>query len=204
MVSKSIISFCIVAMCILGMTQTTQAQDKTHKISLGAGLGFGHLTGDLGKEGSLGFSWNLEGNYFLSDKLSAGLLISSNALIYGNKDALFGASVYGGRLILAKADYFFLTKKFRPFVTLGLGGSIISTPEIEITSGGQTTTIPSEKKFNLAVSPRFGFMLGNFGFEYGYNICGKTPKSEYQNVTSGNKAFNFYHIVIKYVYPFEF
>ncbi len=180
------------------------AQEDQHKISIGGGLGVGRFTGDLGEDGSFGLSWNLEANYFLNSKLSAGLAYSSNALGYGNDDALLGVSFYGGTLVMAKADYFFTEKKVRPYVGLGLGLSKVETPEIEISSGGQTSTIPSESRTNFGLSPRLGLMLGNFGIEFAYQIAGKTPKSTIQNVATADKAFNFYTIGLKYVYPFSF
>ncbi len=204
MFSKLLPVFMICAL-FLGVQQVAQAQaqSQTHKLSFGAGLGAGKLTGDLGSGGSFGLSLNFEGSYFIKPKLSVGLLVGGNALFYGNDSSIVGISAYGDRLILAKADYFFMDKVFRPYVTLAAGVGIISTPEITITTNTGTSTIPSEKKANLCISPRAGFMINNFGFEFGYHFSGKTPKTEYQNVATSNKPFTFFNIMIKYVYTFE-
>jgi hypothetical protein len=203
MFSKLLPVFMICAL-FLGVQQVAQAQKQVHKLSFGGGLGAGRLTGDLGSGGSFGLSLNFEGSYFIKPKLSVGLMVGANALLYGNDSSIVGISAYGDRLILAKADYFFMDKVFRPYVTLAAGVGIISTPEITTTtSTGGTSTIPSEKKANLCISPRAGFMIKNFGFEFGYHFSGKTPKTEYLNVATSNKPFTFFNIVLKYVYTFE-
>lgn len=200
MFSKSLPVFIICALFFC-VQQSSYAQD--HKLSLGGGFGAGRLTGDLGSNGSFGLSLNFEGSYFIKPKFSVGLLVSGNVLAYGNDSSFVNISAYGDRLILAKADYFFRDKKFRPYVTLAAGVGIISTPEITTTTGSGTTTIPSEKKANLCISPRAGFMINRFGFEFGYHFSGKTPKTEYLNVATSNKPFTFFNILIKYVYTFE-
>jgi hypothetical protein len=203
MFSKLLPVFMICAL-LLGVQQVAQAQKQAHKLSFGGGLGAGRLTGDLGSGGSFGLSLNFEGSYFIKPKFAVGLLVGANALLYGNDSSIVGISAYGDRLILAKADYFFMDKVFRPYVTLAAGVGIISTPEITTTtSTGGTSTIPSEKKANLCISPRVGFMINRFGIEFGYHFSGKTPKTEYLNVATSNKAFTFFNIVLKYVYTFE-
>ena len=200
MFSKLLPVFMICAL-FLGVQQNSHAQ--AGRLSLGGGLGAGRLTGDLGSGGSFGLSANVESSYFIKPKLSIGIMLGANALFYGNDSSLVGISTYGDRLFLAKADYFFMDKVFRPYVTLAAGVGIISTPEITITTSTGTSTIPSEKKANLCISPRAGFMINNFGFEFGYHFSGKTPKTEYQNVATSNKPFTFFNIMIKYVYAFE-
>jgi Outer membrane protein beta-barrel domain len=175
-----------------------------HKIGFGGGLGFSRLTGDLGDNGGFGFMYGLEGKYFLTDKLAVGALYNDNILAYSEESNLLGIGSYGNTQVLALAEYFFLTKNFRPYVGVGLGYSQINTPEITITSGGQTSTIASEKKGNFGVAPRLGFMLKNFGLEFAYNLSGRTPKSELQNAASGDKKFSFTTFKLKYVYDLEF
>lgn len=175
-----------------------------HKIGLGGGLGFARLTGDLGENGGFGFTYGLEGKYFLSPKLAVGAEYNSNVLVYKEESNFIDIGAYGNTQFLAKGEYFLMTKKFRPYVGLGVGLSQIETPEITITTDSGTSTIPSEKKSNFGIVPRLGFMIGGFGVEFDYNLSGKTPKSEYQNVNAANKSFTYYNIKLKYVYDFEF
>lgn len=177
-----------------------------HKVGLGAGLGFARLTGDLGENGGFGFTYGLEGKYFLSPKLAVGAEYNSNILVYKEESNLIDIGAYGNSQYLAKGEYFLMNKKFRPYVGLGLGFSQIETPEITITGddGVSSVAVPAEKKGNFGVVPRLGFMIGGLGVEFDYNFSGKTPKSEYQNVGSANKSFTYYNIKLKYVYDFEF
>jgi opacity protein-like surface antigen len=175
-----------------------------HKIGLGAGLGFSRLSGDLGKNGSFGLMYGLEGKYFLTEKFAVGAVYNSSIMAYSEETNFIGIGAYNNLQVLGLAEYFFLTKGFRPYVGLGLGFSQVETPEITISSGSTSTTIPSEKKGNFGIAPRLGFMIKNFGIEMAYNMSGRTPKSELQNVASSDKSFNFLTVNLKYVYPFEF
>jgi hypothetical protein len=170
----------------------------------GVGLGGSKLTGDLGKGGSFGLDYYLEGKYFVKDQLAVGLEYNSAAVGYASPGSLLGISFYGNTSVFAKGEYFFTTGKVRPYAGLGLGVAKLSTPELTFTSGGKTTTIPEESKINVGISPRIGLMLGNFGVEFNYTLSGKTPKSTVINVVTSDKAFNFYAITLKYIYPFSF
>ncbi len=177
---------------------------NAQKIAIGGGLGAAKLTGDLGKDGSFGLQYLLEGKYFFTDQLAAGLEYNGNAIAFGNDGGLFGVSAYGATLYLAKGEYFLTNGTVQPYVGLGLGLGQISTPEITVSDGtGNSSTIPSESSFNLAVSPRLGVQISSFALEFAYNITGKTPKSELQNTTVADMPFNFYNITVKYNYLYE-
>jgi outer membrane protein W len=184
------------------MTLFSVAVNAQNKYGVGASVGFSRLTGDLGKNGGFGFMYGLEGKYYLTEKLAVGLQYNSNALIYKDSSNLLGVGTYGNRQILAFGQYYFTTGKVRPYAGLALGYSGIKTPEITITSGTQTSKIASEKKANLGIVPSVGLMIKNFGIEFAYNLSGKTPKSELQNVSSANKPFTFYTFRLKYVAEF--
>jgi hypothetical protein len=186
------------------MTLFSVAVNAQNKYGVGASVGFSRLTGDLGKNGGFGFMYGLEGKYFLTEKLAVGLQFNSNGLIYKDSINLLGVGTYGNRQVLAFGQYFFTTGKVRPYGALALGYSGIKTPEISTidSNGGQTLVIPSEKKANLGIVPSVGLMIKNFGIEFAYNLSGKTPKTEYQNVTSANKPFTFYTFRLKYVAEF--
>lgn len=195
--------FLSLIICLAFFAAPLLAQDKIiDKIAVGAGLGFCRLTGDLGEQGGLGLTYGLEGKYFLTEKFAAGLLFNRNGLIYKADDNFLSIGNYGNLQVMALAEYFLSTKKVRPYAGLGVGFSRISTPEITIQSGSQTTTIESEQKGNLGFAPRVGLMLGGFGIEFDYNLSGRTPKSVNQNVSASDKPFNFYAIRLKYVVGF--
>lgn len=183
----------------LGAVNHIQAQ----KIALGAGIGMAKLTGELGEGGSFGLNYFLEGKYFLTDQFNVGLEVNSSGIAFGNEGSVLGVAAYGSREFLAKAEYFFLDSKVTPYAGLGLGLSRISTPEQTYTINSETTTIPSESKVNLGISPRVGLMLGGFGIEFTYNLAGKTPISEFSNVTASDKTFNYYTVVLKYAFSFD-
>jgi hypothetical protein len=190
---------------VLGIFFASCNLSAQHTIALGAGGGVSRLTGDLGKEGSFGLNYYLEGKYYLTPKLTAGLEYNSAAVGYGNDDSAFGVSFYGNTTVFAKGEYFLTTKKVRPYAAVGIGFSSLETPELSFTdANGNEATIESEKKGNLGISPRLGIMLGKFGIEFSYNIAGKTPESTVFNVSSSDKAFNYYAINLKYTYPFTF
>ncbi len=177
---------------------------NAQKIALGGGLGGAKLTGDLGEGGSFGLQYLLEGKYFFTDQLAAGLEYNGNAIAFGNDGGLFGVSAYGATLYLAKGEYFLTKGTVQPYVGLGLGLGQISTPEITISDGsGGSSTIPSESSFNLAVSPRLGVQISSFALEFAYNFSGKTPKSELQNTSVADMPFNFFNITVKYNYLYE-
>ena len=177
---------------------------SAQKIGFGAGLGFARLTGVLGEQGGFGLVYGLEGKYYLNSKIAVGAEYNSAVLVYKEESNFVDVGAYGNTQYLLKGEYYLLTKKFRPYAGLGLGFSQIATPEITISSGTSTTTIPSEKKGNFGIVPRLGFMIGGFGFEFDYNLNGRTPKSVDQNVSSADKPFNYYTVKLKYVYELEF
>jgi hypothetical protein len=195
----------VTLLCTLVLTLSSLATvSAQRKLGFGAGLGASRLTGDLGSEGSFGLNYYLEGKYFLNEKLAVGLEYNDAAVGYASETATFGVSFYGNNSFFAKGEYFLTTGKVRPYGGLALGLARLSTPEITFTdSNGQSSTIESETKSNLAVSPRLGLMLGKFGLEFSYNLAGKTPKSTVLNVGTSDKAFNFYSINLKYTYTFE-
>ena len=98
-----------------------------------------------------------------------------------------------------------MDKKFSPYAGLGLGLSVIETPEFSGVDefGNEVVLIPSEKKGNFALSPRAGIAIGGFKAEFAYHIAGKTPDSDIINEVVSGQKFNFYTIALKYRYTFE-
>jgi hypothetical protein len=174
-------------------------------IIVSGGLGGSKLSGELGKNGSLGINYLLEGTYFLKDNLAVGLTYDASIIGYKNEGSALGISAYTPVLWQAKVDYYWGSKKIKPYVSFGLGLAKVATPEIQFldAQGNVTGAIPAEKKWNLAFSPRMGLLLGkHWGLEWAFNVAGKTPMTQYQNVTSGNKSFNFSTFALKYAYKF--
>lgn len=188
----------------LSLALLTNLNAQDHQLAIGAGLGASFLTGDLGENGSFGINYSLEGKYFLTDQLPVGLEYTSHAIGYGDDSSLFGVSAYGATIVLAKAEYIPFSSKVTPYAGFGIGIARIETPEITFTnSDGTPSTIPSEGKTNLALSPKAGLALGNFKIEFAYNIAGKTPETEYINVEESDQPFNPWNLSFKYIYPFE-
>lgn len=192
---KSILFLTFLFVAAFSATSTAQ-----NEFAGGAGLGGTKLTGDLGKGGSFGFNYYLEGKYFVTEHLAAGLEYNSAAVGYVDENSSTGMSYYGNKSFFAKGEYFLTTGKVRPYVGAAIGLSHLRTPEFIYTSGGKKHVIPSETKMNVGISPRLGLMLGRFGMEFNYTFSGKTPNTTVLNVSSSNKAFNFYAITFKYIY----
>lgn len=181
-------------------TTAVQAQ----KIGAGAFVSFARMTGDLGANSGFGFSYGLEGKYFLKPRIAVGLRYQETGVVYKDEGNALDFGVYGNTQYTARGEYFFLTGKFRPFAGLGIGLSSVVTPEITMVdaAGNESVVTPEEKRNNFGIVPSAGFMIGNFGLEANFNVAGKTPKSTAQNVNFGNKSFNFYNISAKYIYTF--
>jgi hypothetical protein len=178
---------------------------QTGAIVVSGGLGGSKLSGELGKNGSFGINYLLEGKYFLKENLSVGLIYDASIIGYKNEGSTLGVSAYTPVLWQAKADYYWGSKKIKPYVSLGLGLAKVATPEITFldAQGNVNGTIPSEKKWNVAFSPRLGVLLGkNWSVEFAFNVAGKTPTTIYQNITSGNKPFNYSTLAFKYARKF--
>ncbi len=174
------------------------AQISIEKYYVGGGLGFTKLTGDIAEGGSGGLTYFLDGAAFLTPQLAVGL--EGNFNLHGFKDEDDDLNFYGAGLYLAKAEYYFMDNNFSPFGGLGLGVSKISTPEV---SSGGTVILPEEKRFNLAISPRVGFVAGGFHMEFIYNLAGKTPKVENVIGNAGEDTYNFWTISLGYRYMFD-
>lgn len=196
MINKLMALVALVFLCSFGNVQAQTA-------SGGAGLGFAKLTGELGENGSFGFNYFLEGNYYVMDQLAVGIELNFSILGYGNEESFIGISAYGASEYLVKGTYFFTDGTVRPYGGLGLGLAKISTPEFTVTDGtGTSQTLEGDSKINFAISPRVGVMFGGFGLDFTYNLAGKTPTSENFNVATNDQAFNYYAITGKYIYTF--
>ena len=170
---------------------------NAQQIGIGAGAGYQAATGDLAENGTLGFLFRLEGNYYINEKIGAGIEYQGGLLAVNTDADDFDLSedALGTGLYLLKGEYFLKEEGFRPYGGLGLGLATYSTPEITV---NDEVVAKSEKSSSFAISPRVGFDINGFGLEFQYNLTGKQKFGSEKT----EDPFNTWNLALKYIYRF--
>ncbi|MEO0897589.1 MAG: hypothetical protein AAFY71_14385 [Bacteroidota bacterium] len=190
----------ITIITIFTLVSTSYAQLDQGMLALKGQFGYANLQGELGENGSAGLAGSADVRYFIMDKLAVGGEISHAIIGFGDDNSFIGISAYGATGYNAKGEFYFLNKGFSPYVGLAAGVARVTTPEFTSDAG---VLVPEEGKTNFGFSPRIGLKMGNVQLEAAYNVMGRTPTSEFQNVSSSNKPFNYLSITIGYSRAFE-
>ncbi len=74
---------------------------------------------------------------------------------------------------LVTGDYYFMTKKFRPFGGLGLGAYSLSGASVSVNTGGTNADLDLGSKTNFGFMIRAGFDVSHIRLAVEYNFAGK-------------------------------
>ena len=110
-----------------------------------------------------GLTFSIEPKYNLTDNIAVGLQLGSTILTSSN--SAIGIAALGNYSLTG--EYYFTGNKVRPFA--GVGAGLYKFGDIEITSGGQTQTIPGGGSV-FGFAPRAGVQIGHFRIAAEYNL----------------------------------
>lgn len=173
----------------LVLTFQTRAQAVVRvleKIRFGFGGGF------VSASPHLGLSTYLEPSYNITDVFTVGARAEWLMLTYGLPDDRMYETLFRGTYSL-NGKYYLRTRKFRPFVGVGVGSyglSPVRYHEVGEKTGlfsGGTEITEAERKIGLY--PRVGFDLWNFTISVDYNFI---PNSKVIEPGSGAHVRNNY------------
>ena len=138
---------------------------------------FGFGGGLVSASPHLGLSTYLEPSYNITDVFSVGARAEWLMLTYGLPDDRMYETLFRGTYSL-NGKYYLGTRKFRPFVGVGIGSyglSPVRYREVGEKTGmfsGGTEITAAERKIGLY--PRVGFDLGKFTISVDYNFIPNT------------------------------
>ena len=131
-------------------------------------VGFASPSGSGAKAGVL---FSIEPKYAITNKIVTGIRLEGAVMARATMDQtgqMVSGEVKANASYIVTTDYFYTTKKFRPFTGAGAGLFSTAAGSVDKTTG----TLSSGNKFGAIT--RAGFEFGHFRFATEYNIVGKT------------------------------
>jgi outer membrane protein X len=158
--------FAILFLASLNFVNAQSTMYKPFKFDFA--VGFASPSGSGTKAGVL---FSLEPKYAITNNIVSGIrfegAVMARATMNPDGQSVSG-DVKANASYVATTDYFYTTKKFRPFTGAGAGLFSTAAGSIDKNSG----TVTAGNKFGAIA--RAGFEFGHFRFATEYNIIGKT------------------------------